>query len=66
MTIEIEYIKLYDEYYPKILRYLSKIAGENDAEDVAQEVFVFYPSDTDGQPPLPQQRKRWRGFKNRR
>ncbi len=35
-------------------------------EDVAQEVFVFYPSDTDEHPPLPQQRKKWPGFRNRR
>ena len=39
MAIELEYNKIYDEYFQKILRFLSKIAGENDAEDIAQEVF---------------------------
>ncbi len=39
MTIELEYNKIYEVYYQKIVRYLSKIAGENDAEDIAQEVF---------------------------
>ena len=39
MVIELEYNEIYDGYYQKIVRYLSKIAGENDAEDLAQEVF---------------------------
>jgi RNA polymerase sigma-70 factor (ECF subfamily) len=35
-----EYTKLHDEYFQKVVRYLSNIAGENDAEDIAQEVLV--------------------------
>ena len=35
-----EYTKLHDEYFQKIVRYLSNIAGEKDAEDIAQEVFA--------------------------
>lgn len=39
MVIELEYNKIYEEYYQKIVRYLSRIVGESDAEDLAQEVF---------------------------
>jgi len=39
MAIELEYDEIYNEYYQKVIRYLSKIVGENDAEDIAQEVF---------------------------
>ncbi len=39
MAMELEYNKIYEAYYQKIVRYLSKIAGENDAEDIAQVVF---------------------------
>jgi RNA polymerase sigma-70 factor (ECF subfamily) len=31
---------IYNEYYPKIVRYLRRLVGEADAEDVAQEAFV--------------------------
>ncbi len=31
---------IHDEYWPKIVRYLGRLVGENDAEDLAQEVFV--------------------------
>ncbi len=32
--------KIYDEYYPKIVRYLTRVVGESEAEDAAQETFV--------------------------
>ncbi len=31
---------LYNEYYPKIVRYLTRVVGESEAEDAAQETFV--------------------------
>jgi RNA polymerase sigma-70 factor (ECF subfamily) len=31
--------KGYDEYYERIVQYLARIAGSNDAEDIAQNVF---------------------------
>ena len=39
MTSEYEFSTIYDEYYQKIIRYLTRIVGPNDAEDVAQDVF---------------------------
>jgi RNA polymerase sigma-70 factor (ECF subfamily) len=30
---------VYDEYHPKILRYVTKIAGKTDADDITQDVF---------------------------
>ena len=35
-----EFEEVYEEFYPKILRYLSRMAGEEAAEDIAQETFV--------------------------
>ena len=35
-----EFEKVYEEFYPKILRYLSRMAGEEAAEDIAQEAFT--------------------------
>lgn len=35
-----EFQKIYDEFHPRILRYLKRMAGEEEAEDLAQEVFV--------------------------
>jgi len=35
-----EFQKIYDIYQPKILRYLSRLAGEHEAEDLTQETFV--------------------------
>lgn len=31
---------IYEEYYPKILRYLIRFLGPNEAEDATQEVFI--------------------------
>jgi RNA polymerase sigma-70 factor (ECF subfamily) len=31
---------IYDTYHPKILRYLARLAGEEEGEDLAQEVFI--------------------------
>ncbi|UCH22026.1 MAG: RNA polymerase sigma factor [Deltaproteobacteria bacterium] len=39
MASECEFIKIYNEYYQKVIRYLVRIVGANDAEDIAQEVF---------------------------
>jgi RNA polymerase sigma-70 factor (ECF subfamily) len=39
MAIECEFINIYNEYYSKIIQYLSIIVGPNDAEDLAQDVF---------------------------
>jgi RNA polymerase sigma-70 factor (ECF subfamily) len=32
--------QLYDEFHPRILRYLARMAGTTDAEDLTQEVFA--------------------------
>ena len=34
------FAELYGEYYPKVTRYLQRLVGEAEAEDVAQETFV--------------------------
>lgn len=39
MVTECEFIKIYSDYYQKILGYLSRIVGPNESEDLAQEVF---------------------------
>jgi len=39
MASDYDFNKIYNEYYPIVLRYLTKIVGENDSEDVAQDVF---------------------------
>lgn len=39
MSPDYEFTEIYDEYYPKILRYVAGLAGSNDAEDIAQDVF---------------------------
>lgn len=48
MTNELEYNRLYDEHYQIIVWYLSKIAGENEAEDMAQVVFEKISRGLDG------------------
>jgi RNA polymerase sigma-70 factor (ECF subfamily) len=35
-----EFSSIYDEYYPKIVRFLTRLIGELEAEDAAQEAFV--------------------------
>ena len=37
---ELDFQKIYDTYHPQILRYLVRLVGEPEAEDLAQEVFV--------------------------
>ncbi|MBN2569216.1 MAG: sigma-70 family RNA polymerase sigma factor [Deltaproteobacteria bacterium] len=39
MTDEYDFRTIYDEYHPKIVRYLTRVVGATDAEDIAQEVF---------------------------
>ena len=39
MNREIDFEEVYEEFQPKILHYLSRLAGPNEAEDLAQEVF---------------------------
>ncbi len=40
MSPEDLFKKIYAEYYPNILRYVTRLAGVNDAEDITQEVFA--------------------------
>ncbi|MCQ3928916.1 MAG: RNA polymerase subunit sigma-24 [Chloroflexi bacterium] len=35
-----DFQQIYDEFHPKILRYMTRLAGEVEAEDLTQEVFV--------------------------
>ena len=37
---ESEFQKIYDSFRPKILRYLTRLVSEYEAEDLTQEVFV--------------------------
>lgn len=37
---ELEFQKIYKTFQPKILRYLSRLVGGHEAEDLSQEVFV--------------------------
>ena len=39
MPPEYEFKIIYDEYYQKIVQYLTRIVGPNDAEDITQDVF---------------------------
>lgn len=39
-TSPLEFQKIYETYQPKILRYLTHLIGESDAEDLAQETFM--------------------------
>ncbi|MBP7736439.1 MAG: RNA polymerase sigma factor [Spirochaetes bacterium] len=36
----LSYNEIHDSYYQKILRYLSRIVGQDEAEDISQEVFI--------------------------
>jgi RNA polymerase sigma-70 factor (ECF subfamily) len=39
MAPDYDFKKIYDKYHPVILRYLTRIAGPDEAEDIAQDVF---------------------------
>ena len=39
MSVEIDFNEVYEEFYPKIVRYLSQLTGQHEAEDITQEVF---------------------------
>ena len=39
MSSEVDFSQIYEEFKPKILHYLSRLIGQQEAEDVAQEVF---------------------------
>ena len=39
MTSEYEFKKIHAEYYQKIIKYLSRLVGQYETEDIAQEVF---------------------------
>jgi RNA polymerase sigma-70 factor (ECF subfamily) len=43
-----DFAALYEEYYPKLTRYLRRLVGEAEAEDVAQETFVKVSRSLDG------------------
>lgn len=47
-TREEEFQEIFTVYYPKIVRYLRRLIGEAEAEDVAQEVFVKVSRALDG------------------
>ncbi len=38
--IELEFQKIYETFKPKIFRYLTRLIGEHEAEDLTQEVFI--------------------------
>lgn len=39
MKRQFDFQEVYKEYYPKILHYLTRLAGPQESEDIAQEVF---------------------------
>ncbi len=39
MIENLDFLKIYEEFQPKVLHYLKRMVGDNDADDVAQEVF---------------------------
>ena len=39
MSSEVDFSQIYEEFKPKILHYLSRLTGQQEAEDIAQEVF---------------------------
>jgi RNA polymerase sigma-70 factor (ECF subfamily) len=39
-TQALEFQKVYEDFQPKILRYLARLVGKSEAEDLAQETFV--------------------------
>ncbi len=43
-----DFQEIYNDYYPKLVRYLTRLAGEADAEDLTQETMVKISSGLDG------------------
>lgn len=39
MSSDREFNEIYDEYYSKVLQYVSRLTGLNDAEDITQDIF---------------------------
>jgi RNA polymerase sigma-70 factor (ECF subfamily) len=39
MSVEIDFNDIYEEFYPKIVHYLFRLTGQQEAEDITQEVF---------------------------
>ena len=39
MSSEVDFSQIYEEFQPKILHYLSRLTGQQEVEDIAQEVF---------------------------
>lgn len=39
-AMALSFQRIYDKFYPRILRYMTRMVGENEAEDLTQEVFV--------------------------
>ena len=37
---ELQFQEIYDTFQPKVLRYMTRLVGENEAEDLTQEIFV--------------------------
>ena len=37
---DLDFQSIYSTFHPKIVRYLTHMVGQRDAEDLAQEVFV--------------------------
>ncbi len=37
---ELEFQKVYDAFRPRILRHVTRLVGENETEDLTQEIFV--------------------------
>jgi RNA polymerase sigma-70 factor (ECF subfamily) len=37
---DLKFQQIYRDFHPRVLRYLTRMVGENDAEDLAQEVFA--------------------------
>jgi len=48
MPEKIDFNEVYMEFYPKIIRYVSRMAGPEEAEDIAQEVFAKISSSLGG------------------
>ena len=62
----VDFPQIYDAFHPKILRYLTRLVGETEAEDLLQEVFIIvnqalgpfaarrsFPPGSTASPPMP-------------